>query len=231
MPDYPPLSQLAPKTFGTSSFGDWLANMMYRGFTAPGKALASTTPMTSEQMIAPAQDMMALMAGGGVPAAERGAVGAFGGRLASTSGDELVSNLTRVPDAAANEVTPFMRESPGSYQGAARQQQIGKAVGPDAHVGDVDYWRNLATKENITAGPWTDRPSFPTAARKYSEGGRTTMVIHANGVRHVYHDGEKVVGERMQDYETYPALKNLPRVPYTGQKLGEIVNLPIKPDE
>jgi hypothetical protein len=81
MPDYPPLSQLAPKTFGTSSFADWLANMIGQGLTAPGKALASKEPMTSEQMIAPAQSMMALM-GTGAPAAEAGALGAVGGRLA-----------------------------------------------------------------------------------------------------------------------------------------------------
>jgi hypothetical protein len=79
MPDYPPLSQLAPKTFGTSSFGDWLANMIGQGLTAPGRVLASPTPMTSEQMIQPAQEMMVLM-GSGAPMAERGALGVVGGR-------------------------------------------------------------------------------------------------------------------------------------------------------
>jgi hypothetical protein len=199
MPDYPPLSQLAPKTFGTSSFGDWLANLVYRGVTAPGKALASTTPMTSEQMIAPAQDMMTLMAGGGVPAAERGAVGAFGGRLASTSGDELVSNLARAPGVAANEAVPFTRPATGSYQGAVRQQQIQNLVDRDAHVGDINYWRDLANRENITTSIDKTRPNPMAAARKYSEDGKTTMLIRSNGQRIVYRDGEQVVSERMMD--------------------------------
>jgi hypothetical protein len=201
MPDYPPLSQLggAPRTFGTSSFADWLANIIGQGLTAPGKALASTTPITSEQMIQPAQSMMALMAGGGVPAAERGAVGAFGGRLALTSGDELVSNLARAPGAAANEAAPFIRESPGSYEGAVRQQQIQRLVDRDAHVGDINYWRDLANKENITTSIDKTRPNPMAAARKYSEDGKTTMLIRSNGQRIVYRNGEQVVGERMLD--------------------------------
>jgi hypothetical protein len=200
MPDYPPLSQLggAPRTFGTSSFGDWLANMIGQGLTAPGKALASTTPITSEQMIVPARDMMALMVGGGVPAAERGAVGAFGGRLASTSGDELVSNLARAP-TAVNESLPFMRSAPGSYEGAVRQQQIQNLVNRDAHIGDINYWRDLANKENITTSIDKTRPNPMAAARKYSEDGKTTMLIRSNGQRIVYRNGEQVVGERMLD--------------------------------
>jgi hypothetical protein len=221
---YDPLGAMNPITSG-------LAKLAYRGFMAPGQALQSTIPMTSEQMIAPAQDMMALM-GTGPLAAERGAVGAFGGRLASTTGDELVSNLARAPGAAANEVTPFVRESPGSYQGAARQQQLLRATDKDTHVGDFNYWKDLATRENIVPGEGT-RPNANAAARKYSEGGKTTMLIDSNGRRVVYHDGNRIVGERSMDMprETYPALKNLPKVPYTGQKLGEIVNPPIKPIE
>src|SRR3954468_15612562 len=34
-----------------------IAGALGRGFMAPGQALQSTTPITSEQMIAPAQDM------------------------------------------------------------------------------------------------------------------------------------------------------------------------------
>jgi hypothetical protein len=204
MPDYPPLAQMGPRydpaaadAFPISVLGR-LADLARRGFMAPGQALQSTTPMTSEQMIAPAQAMQSLMMGG-APMAERGAVGAFGGRLASTTGDELVSNLASAPTTAANEVTPFMRQAPGSYQAAARQQQVGKLAGPDTHVGDVDYWQNIANRENITGN--LSRPSFAAAARKYSRDGKTTMTIHSNGARTVYHDGDRVVSERMRDFE------------------------------
>jgi hypothetical protein len=86
MPDYPPLSQLGGyDPTGEANPAVWqllakLGNRALQGFMAPGQALASTTPMTSEQMIAPAQAMQSLMMGG-APMAERGAVGTFGGRL------------------------------------------------------------------------------------------------------------------------------------------------------
>jgi hypothetical protein len=204
MPDYPPLAQMGPRydpaaadAFPISVLGR-LADLAKRGFMAPGQALASTTPITSEQMIMPAQQIQSLMMGG-APMAERGAVGAFGGRLASTTGDELVSNLARAPAAAANEVAPFMRESPGSYQGAVRQQQIQSLVSRDAHVGDINYWRDLANKENITTSIDKTRPNPMAAARKYSEDGKTTMLIRSNGQRIVYRNGEQVVSERMMD--------------------------------
>jgi hypothetical protein len=69
---YDPLGAMNPLT-------NSLASLAYRGFMAPGQALASTQPMTSEQMIAPAQAMQSLMMGG-APMAERGAVGVLGGR-------------------------------------------------------------------------------------------------------------------------------------------------------
>jgi hypothetical protein len=83
---YDPLGAINPFTTG-------LANLAARGFMAPGRALASTTPITSEQMIAPAQDMMALM-GTGAPMAQRGAVGAFGGRLAPAIRSDLPESIT-----------------------------------------------------------------------------------------------------------------------------------------
>ena len=57
---------------------------LLRGAVAPGQAYASTEPMTSEQMIGPAQDIMSLMRSG-VPMAQRGAVGTFGGRPTSST--------------------------------------------------------------------------------------------------------------------------------------------------
>jgi hypothetical protein len=187
---YDPLGAMNPITSG-------LASLAYRGFMAPGQALASTTPITSEQMIAPAQDMMALMAGGGVPAAERGAVGAFGGRLASTTGDELVSNLARAPMTTANESAPFVRPAFGRYEGAVKQQQIERMVGPDTPVGDRDYWRKLADQQGLTWASGRPNPSF--AARKYSEGGKTAMIINSDGTRSLFHDGQLITREFSRD--------------------------------
>jgi hypothetical protein len=73
MPDYLPLSQLAPTTFGTSRFGNLLANLgrsAGQAFMAPGQAYQSQTPITTEQMIKPAADiaMMTTLGAGAVPA-------------------------------------------------------------------------------------------------------------------------------------------------------------------
>lgn len=53
----------------------------------PGKVYQSTpeNPVTTGELIKPAADMAMLLAGGGAPAAETGAAGIFGGRLARTA--------------------------------------------------------------------------------------------------------------------------------------------------
>ena len=65
---------------------------MYRGALAPGKIYASNEPLSSEQMIGPAQDIMSLMRSG-VGAAQRGAVGTFGGKSISSEEPAIAESI------------------------------------------------------------------------------------------------------------------------------------------
>jgi hypothetical protein len=153
MPDYPPLSQLAPKTFGTSSFGDWLANMIGQGLTAPGRVLASKEPMTSEQMIPEAQSMMALM-GSGAPAAEAGALGAVGGRLGPTIGNPRPRGTTGRPVIEAHPAEQLrMREEPGGIKiwETPTQKLVQNGFGDYRLVDRTEPWGKYGViNQNIT---------------------------------------------------------------------------------
>lgn len=64
---------MQPETYANpaaSSFLSQIAGALGRAFMAPGQALASTTPITSDQMVAPAMDMagMATLGAGAAPA-------------------------------------------------------------------------------------------------------------------------------------------------------------------
>jgi hypothetical protein len=102
------------------------------------------------------------------------------------------------PPKPANDPDAFGKDKFKSYGAAARDQLIKKTVDKDTHVGDYAYWQKIAEKENI-GGRLTNTPNGYFAARKYSEGDKTTMLIDPEGVRTVYKDGNKVVKELHRD--------------------------------
>jgi hypothetical protein len=130
MPDYPPLSQLGGyDPTGEANPAVWqllarLGNRALQGFAAPGRVLASQSPMTSEQMIAPAQAMQSLMMGG-APMAERGAVGAFGGRLARYQNALKEGQIT--PQEYQSFVDALRAQPPGFADKAAARVELNAA--------------------------------------------------------------------------------------------------------
>lgn len=99
---------------------------------------------------------------------------------------------------AANDPDAFGKQKFKSHEAAVRDQKIRKLVDENTHVGDYNYWQKIAEKENI-GGKLTKTPNGYFAAKKYSEGGKTTMLIDPDGLRTVYKNGERMVRERHRD--------------------------------
>ncbi len=135
---------------GQERYQTWPEKMVREAVTAPGDVLASTVPMTSEQMIAPAQAVSAL-AGTGILAAEKGALGSAGGRMiqpaekaptfysaverqvadsgqAKASGDQWLSTLGNKPGVKPEEL---------QYTGLMDFLQGKKSVSKDEILGHL----------------------------------------------------------------------------------------------
>lgn len=80
----PPANPAAPSP-AVSRAVQSIASGVGNALMAPGRALQSTTPVTTEEMIQPAADLAGFAMTGGLPMAEKGALGIFGGRMAATA--------------------------------------------------------------------------------------------------------------------------------------------------
>jgi hypothetical protein len=90
------------------NFVSHIAGALGRGFMAPGNALASTTPITSDQMIAPAMDMAGMIMGGGVGGAPS-AVGETllgSGPVRALPRDNYLSPVSKYTDKLYREMSP-----------------------------------------------------------------------------------------------------------------------------
>ena len=147
-----------------------LAQGAVNGFMAPGNALASQTPITSEQMIAPAMDMAGMMIGGGMPAAEKGALGAAGGNLRALPTNNYLTPISRYtpeiyremsPQAAVEAVPNSLMQS-SSVFGAPRKYY---ADTPDLALGQGS---NVGVRMKFDSSPFegiinTQKPGWQSA--------------------------------------------------------------------
>jgi len=99
------------------------------------------------------------------------------------------------PPKAANDLDAFGKQVSGNYEDALRDQIIKKYVNKDTKVGDTEYWRKIAAEEGHIV---FNKPNGVAAARAHSENGKTTLLIQSDGRRIVFHDGAKIVREKMK---------------------------------
>ncbi len=127
---------------------------------------------------------------------------------------EAVSDPWRVNETkeAANDQDAFGKDKFAGIGAAVRDQIIKRSVDENTHVGDYDYWQKIAEKENI-GGQITNTPNGYYAARKYSEDGKTTMLVDPNGNRVVYKDGKKIIKELYRDDLHKYSLGDEPELP------------------
>ncbi len=72
---------------GEERYQTWPERLVRDAVVAPHDVMNNPEPMTSEQMIKPAQDIASLAAGGSMPMAARGTLGALGGKLVQVEHD------------------------------------------------------------------------------------------------------------------------------------------------
>jgi hypothetical protein len=81
----------------------------------------------------------------------------------------------------------------GSYEAVSRDQ-VFQRLGKNADIRDYDSWKAIAEKENHLVN---NKPNAYAAARAASRDGKTSVMIRENGQRTLYHDGEKIVRDRL----------------------------------
>lgn len=176
-----------------------ITGQMVQALKAPGNALKSTSPITTEEMIKPAADLAGMAMTGGVPAAEKGALGIFGGRLAQ-SADLNALNKAQKMDLIGHPRSEIWDQT-GWFKGAD-----GK-------------WRFEIPDRNATINS-----SLPEAERAtdLSEEGVAPELQHGtwvagggptdNDLRAIPRDDTFLLPEVLKHpelYESYPHLKNV----------------------
>jgi hypothetical protein len=163
MPDYPPLSRMAPTTFGSSRFGDLLANLgrtVGGALMAPGQAYQSQTPMTSEQMVKPAADlaMMTTLGSGAVPAeANTLRAGMARYRQALAEGKITPAEYQGFVDALRGQPPGFADKGAARIELNAAQRQVDKYS--DLHQARQQAGRTLDAEESRALSDALERKS------------------------------------------------------------------------
>lgn len=166
---------------------------------APGPRSSLDGPVMSDadpEGIVPGADYAAMedRNRGGFPKIEVGGGGA--GRFGGGGSGPMIKapDYSKPPSVANDRTVTEGRVRAGSYENAKRDQTIRQNTDEATRVGDFSYWKNVAEKEGLST--FTGRTNANAAARRYSEGGKTTVLINTDGRRVVYHDGSKMVRER-----------------------------------
>ena len=76
---------------GQERYQTWPEKMVRNALAAPHDVLNNPQPMTSEDLIKPANDIAALAGGGSIPFAGKGALGSFGGKLVQVEHDPFAA--------------------------------------------------------------------------------------------------------------------------------------------
>lgn len=131
---------------------------------------------------------------------DTGEVGSREGKPLAEDGKvpfDLETKFDQEAPKAANDVDVKGLDRAGTYQAAAKKQQIEKLVKEDTERGDRDYWLKIAEKEGHLG--ITGKPNPFVAAREHSRDGKTTLHIGSEGNRTVFQDGVKAVRESFKD--------------------------------
>jgi hypothetical protein len=192
---FPPTdNRQPPATFGTSPFATHFFNALQNILAAPGQALQSTTPITSDQMIAPAANLAGLVTlGAGAMPAEVNSLRA--GIRMRPSGPEYFPENISAPRAANDPAVMSVERGP-NYDAAVRQQRILRGIDENTEIGSFDYWQKIAEEEGHKIGSF---PNGYKAAKERSRDGKTTLLIDPEGRRVLFRDGQKAVAERYSD--------------------------------
>lgn len=119
----------------------------------PGQALNSPLPLASEDMVKPAADLAGALIGGGMPMAERGAAGIFGGRLAQTADHAALAKAEEMAGTGADRHTIW--NETGWFQGPDKKWRfeipddalsVRKGYGAGLEYGAGESWGRFEPK-------------------------------------------------------------------------------------
>ncbi len=139
-----------------------------------------------------------------------------------------------MPARPANDPALTGPERTGSYRTAQTDQAFNKYVNESTDIRDWRSWQNVADAEDIKLRPDHTYTNANAAAKKYSEGGKTTVYIGPDGQRYLYHDGEKIIVDKYSDLKGMGGAGEIPRMQQVGAKYAT-ENLsrlgPLKPND
>lgn len=129
-------------------------NAAKRGFLAPGRALASTEPVTTEELLGPARDMAGMMVGGATP------------RNTATEAIKSLANIT------SETLGPYARSIIAPEEANAGEYQMAFDPSVTPYGGTRSFERpppgaipDLGAGENGVPDPQQQAPGTPTSAQ------------------------------------------------------------------
>jgi hypothetical protein len=103
-----------------------------------------------------------------------------------------------MPPKAANEPDVFEQVRKPTYSAAVTKQKFDRFKDKDADIRSFEDWWKVAEQEHLGTELQTGSNPF-SAAKEYSKGGKTTIVVGPTGKRTLYHDGQKIARDRGKD--------------------------------